>query len=68
MVRGALDSVAQALGFKFTLESTGPSAAKILVNGQPVGGVALVQFMKSSLKPVAALAEINIELLSQKFN
>ncbi len=63
LLRGALDSVAGVLGFTFTLEPVGPSAAKVMVQGKHVGGVALVQFMKSSLKPLAALAEINLELL-----
>jgi len=67
-LRGALESLVDTLGFKIIVEPMNQNTAKILIDGKHAGGIAVVQFMKSSLKPVVAMAEINLEMfpMSQK--
>ncbi len=63
-LRGVLELLADTLEFKLTVEPVDQNTGKITVAGKHVGGIAVVQFMKSSLKPVVALAEINLEMVS----
>ncbi len=62
-LRGAIEAIGKNLGVTFQFVPVGKMSAKIMVSGKPVGGLAITQFMKSSLKPLVALAEIDLEQL-----